>query len=559
MSKYEVTTLTFRELDHRVTLPKFQRRLVWSEPQKKAFIETLRNGYPFGSILIYKYPQKNIAEDQYSLIDGLQRFTTIQDYYNNPIDYIRLDDLVDDLYEKLEIKQSRSSQLEIKRQLEDVLIEFTQAIIKEKVTDKVQGLYDILQSEKYSIKELSSILQKDSMSFYREYVFPNLEPIVQTLEEKLSHSKQINDLVIPTVIFTGDETELADVFHNLNRGGKKLSKYQVFAAQWSRNELRLPEGPYSEKLLSINIDRYKTLDETREVEIKGFDPLSMSKNRVLNFAEICYAIGVLIVEELSVFISPSSNLLKNEDLANELGYSTVAATFGVSNRKLHELIQYYSVFEAEETFIEDYVSKVIEVYQDVNNEFKRYLKIPGKDERYASGGHTNFMLLSYFSTLWHIKYEIDTENSKVDTKSRYSNDYNKAKGNFILYYLNDQASSYWSGTGDSKLDNITVEKNYRYLFPLDFYQLENNLLVWNDERSSQSNIMFDNLSKTIVTIIASLDREIDYKEDRYDFEHVIARSILRDVYKENKIPAGSLGNIMILDSRKNRLKKEISL
>ena len=58
----------FSELEKNVVLPTFQRKLVWSKAQKKSFINTLHEGFPFGSILVYRYPDA----DKLSLIDGLQ-------------------------------------------------------------------------------------------------------------------------------------------------------------------------------------------------------------------------------------------------------------------------------------------------------------------------------------------------------------------------------------------------------------------------------------------------------------------------------------------------------
>ena len=98
MNKYKVETLTFDDLNNNVVLPDFQRRLVWSESQKKSFIETLKNGYPFGSILIYKYKKDGLLDEKYSLIDGLQRITTIDEYKKTPHKYINFESITEELY-----------------------------------------------------------------------------------------------------------------------------------------------------------------------------------------------------------------------------------------------------------------------------------------------------------------------------------------------------------------------------------------------------------------------------------------------------------------------------
>lgn len=85
-SNYDISMIEYTELEYKIVVPKFQRRLVWSKKQKQEFIETLSNGYPFGSILIYKYEDN----DKFSLIDGLQRFSTIKDFKDHPEEYIDL-------------------------------------------------------------------------------------------------------------------------------------------------------------------------------------------------------------------------------------------------------------------------------------------------------------------------------------------------------------------------------------------------------------------------------------------------------------------------------------
>ena len=54
-SQYEVERMKYSDLEGSVVVPTYQRRLVWSEKQKESFIENISKGYPFGSILLYRY------------------------------------------------------------------------------------------------------------------------------------------------------------------------------------------------------------------------------------------------------------------------------------------------------------------------------------------------------------------------------------------------------------------------------------------------------------------------------------------------------------------------
>ena len=53
---YDCEKFTLKEIlgEKTIKIPKFQRNIVWNFKKKKEFIETLRAGSPFGSILVHK-------------------------------------------------------------------------------------------------------------------------------------------------------------------------------------------------------------------------------------------------------------------------------------------------------------------------------------------------------------------------------------------------------------------------------------------------------------------------------------------------------------------------
>ena len=93
---YEVKTINYNELKKIVKLPKFQRSVVWSVDQRHQLIDTIRRGYPFGSLLLYEIFEENY---KYQLIDGLQRLTTIMHFENNKYEYINLADVATEEFE----------------------------------------------------------------------------------------------------------------------------------------------------------------------------------------------------------------------------------------------------------------------------------------------------------------------------------------------------------------------------------------------------------------------------------------------------------------------------
>lgn len=64
--------------------PDFQRRLVWSNKHKLAFLDTVLKGYPFPEIYVASGKvDPDTGEGIEMLVDGQQRITTLYEYFNN--------------------------------------------------------------------------------------------------------------------------------------------------------------------------------------------------------------------------------------------------------------------------------------------------------------------------------------------------------------------------------------------------------------------------------------------------------------------------------------------
>ncbi|MGM0896441.1 MAG: DUF262 domain-containing protein [Bacillota bacterium] len=540
IEKYKIDKVTYKELNESAALPRFQRRLVWSEKQKKEFIDNLKYGYPFGSILIYKYENK----DAYSIIDGLQRYSTMKDYKENPYKYVRdIDDYIDQLVKVVLADNPDSDSLykSYFKIMKDCVNEAFR-LVNSSGNKTSNLLFDIIERRVPSTPGTIDFLKK-------------ISKIEDSLFHHVENYLDIDEVSIPAIIFNGDESELAVVFENLNRGGKKLTKYQVFAAQWSELELELNENEYNKSILNCVIERYITLQKNRDLDIIDFDEEEMRKSRKINLSEFCYALGYLIVEKMDVFWSEKN--LENEDIANEIGFSTLGIVLSVDNTKLHQIINKKEFF-SDPSFVEKLVSGILEEYQLINNVFTKYLKIPGDEMKFESKVATNFQVMSYFAALWTTKYSVDITTNKLTVIERYKRDYNKIKRNLIFYYINDAISSKWSGTGDKHLNDIYIRKSIRYKISIEKTKLENNLFEWLDDNIAKASLNFDNNSKMIFTIYTSFYMN-ELNSDKYDLEHLIARKKLSAHYRNFNMPAGNLGNLLYMDLSYNRSKKEKNL
>ncbi|WP_275113043.1 DUF262 domain-containing protein [Staphylococcus equorum] len=181
-------TRTFEELQNKLKLPTFQRALVWSNNQKKEFFNTLKDGYPFGSILLYEYEN----DSKYSLIDGLQRYTTMQDFKNNPTSYIEFDEFTDKV-SGLYKDASDSTYAEVNNYTKDILLE----IIEQNIDPNQKNAPATLLSNKLADK--FPVLNDQELR-------DEITNIQQSVNEFFNDQINISKVKIPCIIFEGEET-----------------------------------------------------------------------------------------------------------------------------------------------------------------------------------------------------------------------------------------------------------------------------------------------------------------------------------------------------------------
>lgn len=170
-------------------------------------------------------------------------------------------------------------------------------------------------------------------------------------------------------------------------------------------------------------------------------------------------------------------------------------------------------------------------------------------------------ILSFFASVWQVSYTLELEDSSNDMKinplpSRKRDTQNILK-NIISHTFYDVVRSYWSGTGDRKLMDIYINSNNKYMKGIDKEIFKLELLRWNDEVSSKKSINIQSDVKMILTYVANYNSEFYQSlHDNLDYEHIFARKKYNKHKHNGIIPAGAIGNIMLLDENRNRKKKE---
>lgn len=139
----------------------------------------------------------------------------------------------------------------------------------------------------------------------------------------------------------------------------------MFAAQWDRYDLKLSEGEYSKNILERVIDRYEELNNERGILIEDFDPNEMRVSREINLSELCYGLGYVIAQELSVFFEKIT-----EDICNEIGFQTMLIVFEIPTNKMSDLPNYHKYLKNGDK-LENLIKHIIKIYKTIFNKFDK--------------------------------------------------------------------------------------------------------------------------------------------------------------------------------------------
>ena len=527
--KYTFENLNYDLLKRYITLPQFQRSLVWSDTQKSEFINTVKEGNPFGSILVYS-PKIN----SYEIIDGLQRFTTLRDYEENPVKYLNISK---ELYPEIS---------EIAKIVNGDIPNLTIEALEKKT---IEAIKDVLQTTSLFDEKLSRKIRKAIVESYGEAISTRtndaIEDEVLNMISLWRNDIDFRALKIPTIIYTGDGSELPEIFERLNTGGTKLSRYEVFASTWNSIKLRIEREDYLDYIEEL----YKKKCERTNLSISNYEEGIIKKTKELSLYELCFALGKKIKDSCSILFASYSDT--QEDQVDSIGFTSLATVLGVSLKKLSTLDQYIN----ERANIKNLMlvtDKIVESYKQIEKILKNYIStVDGKV-------FTKFIeaqILAILGTYFKLHFRINT-----DLSISQENVSKTVKENFSRYmpfaYLYDIISEFWAGSGDRKLTEELIKPigENRFTSFILKEKWENLLREWmnNQNLKKAKNVCIEN--KLFLNFICKTKLDWHNNQIKYDVEHIIPKKRISD--KSLDVSVSAIGNLCLLPACDNRRKKD---
>jgi hypothetical protein len=576
---YEIDIWSLEQLvqmnsDKKLVLPAYQRSVKWNKEKKRKLIDTMRMGNPIGTFLLFFDSDRK----QYQIIDGLQRISTIIDYFNNPQLYLDSDILDISLAE--EIRKIKCTKERIK---------YDQEKLRYQILNDRKDLVDIYKKtlDKPTLYTIRILQHFNLINFIDDNLTDKIEKIQSYIKDKV----ELKKIQIPIIKYSGNKRDLPKIFTDINKNTQVLTEFEIYAAQWSEINV----GEINDILLEKLKNKYDKINNDEDL---GFDidyDRDLVNEKTMNLFEFCFSLSELLSETKNDF----SKMFANRDnsafelisllLTDQPNYvdliEYVIGHEGLSYKNtnitfLKSLMESIIEVLKDLSFIDDYVSLSSKLYLNSDYQkfhlfialFRKKFKIVHKVEYTDESTYETELFLDVFSTTkYSKKAEFKTIKSLDSNIVRLSG----FKQNFLLFkryslvrILAHTLEGYWSKNRqvNDLMRNIRSNSNvyFENIAEKEFKDLVTHVLKSQVKDPDFTLIRFSKDVQLVSVIIHNilLRTEVYYSDKckdfkKMEFDHLIPKSILKDL--DEGVPISSLMNCWILDKRTNAKKSDKSI
>ena len=413
-------TMTVSELLERIkekkyVLPHFQRDIVWTDKKRKLLIDSLRSHYPIGSLLLAEVEEtvEGIVRKRWQIIDGLQRTNAIMQYSEEPEKFVDREWI-----EPIWMNNLKSLVLECTNENpkdDDVREVLFKLMLKPGNRDSADLIKGCMESFGGNFDVYSSDANSEK-----------LKDIVASINESL----KIDSIKIPYIEFVGSPQERADAFEKLNTGSVALNKYQIAAAQWSK-ECRIENQEVKNEIKEYWLSRLQNADH---LEIDGIDENGNPETYLL--FDILTGLRRKLTKE-------SKTVLKAE-WEEQIGFQVACLAL---ERRLGEIAQIESLLPQEDSkvSVDGLIQAMTSAFRQLEKTFKPILGLTLNSTQEAQfQGHANLLVGSMAAALM-TEAGKSTNNWNGQIKERTPVE----KSSLRSWYLSDFLKGSWGNAGDT--------------------------------------------------------------------------------------------------------------
>ncbi len=530
-----------------ITIPPFQRGLVWDKKRQEDLIDSIRNGYPIGTLLLYEVSNKSNGHSDvkrsYNLIDGLQRTNALKQYTSSPNTYFSMTEYEDPLVEFLARELNQHTE-EGKDAIRRVITNWIKGVSGFSLTDGFEpsGMTRALISEVLNVPPETDYFTLEVGKYIANSRFQ--KKLLEFLET-VSRAADISKVKVPVIIFTGDDTQLPAVFERLNTRSTVLSRYEVFAAQWVKKTLKI----HNKSIRDAIWEKYSALEDENFTSDAVQDAPDDKRKKEHNYTlfEYLFGFGRYLSSKFPRLFGETS-----EDRPSSIGFNLMCACVGLQINRMTRLPDRLSGKSIRQ--LEDFI---IESTEFVERTLDPVLSVKQQKEKKSPIYHTEYQIISMIVTALNVRYDSDT----LQENSGWRADRTKLGKHLLMYYLYDILRGYWRGSGDSKLHDMV--QNDRYLNPpptSESWRIVFN--TWFDDNQltllhKGRYVRDQNPEILLLKYIYATKFNLIQGAKAYHLEHIIPVAQLQEAKdKDARWPINTIGNLALLEAGRNLEKSD---
>lgn len=542
--KYKLESWSLNDIAHamkssdnegrKIIIPVFQRGKRWDKSLKDSLIDSLLKGYPVGTMLFAEKGDKT-----YAVVDGLQRCTTVCEYILNPTLRENLHDVDEQILNKCKTAFFPNKE-------DSTSNEFINTIILDYIS--AHNSFDDIEVGDIA-EELYEKIKQDDNEQYRE-ITTNLKSILKPwYNEYKADFESIKQTEIPVIVYNGNNENLNDIFSRINKKGKDLTDYEIYAATWNLTKYKINDN----NIIDAVIKKYDNL-ALDNYRIENYDSNEIKKDKNLTAFEFLFGFGKILIKNYDFL---NLDKLKEDDEVSEIGFELVDACLN-NTKNVCNLADIILQKKINLNLLNKTLNEAILLVKDT---LAPICTFKGNNRHKIQYLHPKYLILSLIAFTFREMYDVNDMSKKRDD---WEVKKIKIKKNLLSHYIVGIVRNDWHDGGIGKMYSCVKDRTFAEEFDktqwdslLNSY-FENELFNRQIKKfSSPTNADKLLLNCIYTNIFTVFDNCSDVC---YDIEHLATKKYMEKLIQESEclkgLPVTHIANLCYLPANINRKKKD---
>lgn len=518
----------------KIIIPIFQRGKRWDKCLKEDLLDSLLKGYPVGTLLFAEKGNKT-----YSVVDGLQRCTTVCEYILNPTLRENLHDIDSNILTACRtIFFPDNENLTINTKINSTILNF---ISKHKSFDEIE-VGDIAE-------ELYSEIKGNDNDRFREITKQLKDVLKPWYAAYKADFESIKQTEIPVIVYVGNNEYLNDIFSRINKKGKDLTDYEIYAATWNLNRYTIND----QDIIEAVIKKYDNL-ALDDYTIEEYDSNEIRKQRQLTAFEFLFGFGKAIIKKYDFL---DLDKPKEDDEISEIGFELIDAC--LNNTK--NVCNLADIIRDEHINLNLLNRRLNEAISFVKDTLAPICTFRGNSRKKIQFLHPKYLILALIAFTFREMYDINDMNQKKDS---WEISKTKIKKNLLTHYVFGIVRNEWHDGGIGKMYSAIRERSF--LEDYEKSQWESMLNGYFESQLLYRQLKkFSNPSNADKLLLNCIYTDIFTVKDNcsdtyYDIEHLATKKRMENLMQSagciKGLPVAHIANLCYLPAGINRKKKD---